>query len=467
MIKKALTILLAFIGYTAQATITLPALFGNNMVLQQQADAAIWGTAKSNAAITILTSWDKKKYTIRANAAGNWKTTVRTPKAGGPYDITLSDGEILKLSNVLIGEVWICSGQSNMEMPVKGFKNQPILGADDMLLEADDTAIHLFRLERAFTKTPQTDVKAKWEMVSPQSAKEFSAVGYNFARILRQRLKVPIGIIQTTWGGTPIEAWMDTTSLKQVEGVKYPASNAAMTKNDPSVLFNAMIAPLVGYEMKGMLWYQGESNRLQPEIYARLMQAMVGEWRTLWNKGNWPFYYVQIAPYQYPAGRELVPYLREAQDKAQTLIPNSGMAVCMDAGDQRTIHPANKMIVSKRLAYWALAKTYGREGIVYQGPVYKSLTIVADTAKVAFSNAPLGLTTYGKDLVNFEIAGSDKVFYAAKAKITNDGLFLFSPQVKGPVAVRYAFKDWPEGELFNTDGLPAAPFRTDDWEVKK
>ncbi len=238
MIKKALIILLSFVGYTAHATITLPALFGNNMVLQQQADAAIWGTAKANATVTIITSWDKKKYTIRANATGNWKTTVRTPKAGGPYDITLSDGELLKLSNVLIGEVWICSGQSNMEMPVKGFKNQPILGADDMLLEADDTAIHLFRLERAFTKTPQTDVKAKWEMVSPQTAKEFSAVGYNFARILRQRLKVPIGIIQTTWGGTPIEAWMDTAGLKQVEGVKYPAANATMTRNDPSVLFN-------------------------------------------------------------------------------------------------------------------------------------------------------------------------------------------------------------------------------------
>ncbi len=193
-----------------------------------------------------------------------------------------------------------------------------------------------------------------------------------------------------------------------------------------------MIAPLVGYEMKGVLWYQGESNRLQPEIYARLMQGMVGQWRALWNKGNWPFYYVQIAPYQYPNVRELVPYLREAQDKAQGLIPNSGMVVCMDAGDQRTIHPANKMIISKRLAYWALTKTYGREGIVYQGPVYKSLTIVADTAKVAFSNALNGLTTYGKDLVSFEIAGSDKVFYAAKTKITNDGLFLFSPQVKGP-----------------------------------
>lgn len=467
MTKQALAVLLSFIGYTAQAKITLPALFGNHMVLQQQSEAALWGSAIKNATVTIITSWDKKKYTIRANAEGNWKTTVHTPKAGGPFDITFSDGELLKLSNVLIGEVWVCSGQSNMEMPVKGFKNQPILGADEMLLEADDTAIHLFRVERAFTKTAQADVKAKWEMVSPQSVKEFSAVGYNFARILRQRLKVPIGIIQTTWGGTPIEAWMNENSLKQVEGVKYPAANATMTKNDPAVLFNAMVAPLLGFNIKGVLWYQGESNRLQPEIYAQLMQAMVKEWRSLWNSGNWPFYYVQIAPYQYPSGRTLVPYLREAQDKAQALIPNSGMVVCMDAGDQRTIHPANKMIISKRLAYYALAKTYGREGIVCQGPAYRSMAIVADSAKVAFNNASNGLTTYGKELVSFEIAGSDKVFYPAQAKITNDGVFLYSTQVKGPVAVRYAFKDWPETELFNTDGLPAAPFRTDDWEVKK
>lgn len=353
-----------------------------------------------------------------------------------------------------------------MEMPVKGFKNQPILDADDMLLEADDTTIRLFRLERAFTKTPQTDVKAKWETSSAQSVKEFSAVGYNFAKILRQRLKVPIGIIQTTWGGTPIEAWMNEHSLKQVEGVKYPAADAKMTRNDPSVLFNAMIAPFIGYEMKGVLWYQGEANRSQPQIYAKLMQAMVNEWRALWNKGNWPFYYVQIAPYQYPNVKELVPYLREAQDKAQALIPNSGMVVSMDAGDQRTIHPANKMIISKRLAYWALAKTYGREGIVCQGPAYKSMTIVTDTVKVVFDNATNGLTTYGKELVNFELAGPDKVFYPAQGKITNNGISLFSTQVKGPVAVRYAFKDWLVGELFNTDGLPAAPFRSDDWDVK-
>lgn len=467
MTKQALLFLLAFTGISTQATIQLPTLFGNNMVLQQQSDAAIWGSAKANATVVITTSWDKKKYTVRANAGGQWKTAVRTPKAGGPYEITISDGELLKLSNVLIGEVWVCSGQSNMEMPVKGFKNQPILGADDMLLEADDSAIHLFRIERAFTKTIQTDVKAQWEVAAPKTVKEFSAVGYHFARLLRQRLKVPVGIIQTTWGGTPIEAWMDTLSLQRVEGVKYPAASAAMTKNDPSVLFNAMIAPLVGYGMRGVLWYQGEQNRFQPGNYAKLMQSMVEEWRALWKIGQFPFYYVQIAPYQYPNTRELIPYLREAQDKAQALIPNSGMVVSLDAGDQRTIHPANKMIISKRLACWALANTYGREGIVYQGPVYKSMTIIADTVKVTFNNAANGLTTYGKELVNFELAGSDKIFYPAQAKITNDGITLFSTAVKGPVAVRYGFKDWLTGELFNTDGLPAAPFRTDDWEAKQ
>lgn len=467
MNKQALTLLLASIGFTAQAKITLPALFGNNMVLQQQADASIWGTANKNMAVTITTSWDKKKYTVKADAEGKWKTFVHTPKAGGPYDITISDGEPVKLSNVLIGEVWLCSGQSNMEMPVKGFKNQPVLDANDIMMEADDTAVRLFRLERAFTSTPQTDCKAKWEMSSAQSVKEFSAAGYLYAKILRQRLKVPIGIIETTWGGTPIEAWMDEASLKRVEGVTYPAAGAKMTKNDPMVLFNGMIAPLVGYDIKGVLWYQGEGNVARYGNYAQLMQSMVSEWRSLWGKGDWAFYYVQIAPYVYPNNRTLVPYLREAQDKAQALIPNSGMAVTMDAGDEKTIHPANKQVVAKRLAYWALSKVYGREGLNYQSPSFKSMNIVADTAKISFNNIPTGLTSYGKNLTSFEVAGPDKVFYPAQAKIAGDFIVLYSTQVKGPVAVRYAFKDWLSAELFSVEGLPMAPFRTDDWSPNK
>jgi sialate O-acetylesterase len=467
MNKQALTLLLASIGFTAQAKITLPALFTSNMVLQQQTDAAIWGTANKNMAVTIITSWDKKKYTVKADADGKWKTSVHTPKAGGPYDITISDGEPVKLTNVLIGEVWLCSGQSNMEMPVKGFKNQPILDANDILMEADDTTVRLFRLERAFTSTPQTDCKAIWESSSAQSVKEFSAVAYLYARILRQRLKVPIGIIQTTWGGTPIEAWMDEASLKRVEGVQYPAAGAKMTKNDPAVLFNAMIAPLVGYGIKGILWYQGEGNVARYGNYAQLMQSMVSEWRSLWGRGDWAFYYVQIAPYAYPGNRELVPYLREAQDKAQALIPNSGMAVTMDAGDPKTIHPANKWVVSKRLAYWSLVKTYGREGLNYKSPTYKSMNIIADTVKVGFNDIPTGLTAYNKDITSFEVAGNDKVFYPAQARIMGDNIVLYSTQVKGPLAVRYAFRDYLVAELFSAEGLPVAPFRTDDWVPKK
>jgi sialate O-acetylesterase len=468
MNKQALTLLLASIGFTAQATITLPALFNSNMVLQQQADAAIWGSAGKNAPVVITTSWDKKKYTVKADADGKWKTYVHTPKAGGPYDITITDGTPLKLTNVLIGEVWLCSGQSNMEMPVKGFRNQPILGSNDLLMEADDPELRLFRVERAVANTPQTDCKAKWETCSPQSVKEFSAVGYMYAKILRARLKVPVGIMEATWGGTPIEGWMNTNSLKRVPyGIKDAAPGANITRLEPTGLFNGMIAPLAGFALKGVLWYQGETNRDRPELYAGLMQSMVSEWRSLWNIGEWPFYYVQIAPYLYPNGRPLVPYLREAQDKAQALIPNSGMVVVMDAGDEKTIHPANKTVVGNRLAYWALAKTYGREGLNYQSPTYKAMTIVTDTVKVSFNNAANGLTAYGKDITSFELAGNDKVFYPALARLTNEGVFLYSTQVKGPVSVRYAFKDWPQAELFSVEGLPVAPFRTDDWEPKK
>jgi sialate O-acetylesterase len=241
-----------------------------------------------------------------------------------------------------------------------------------------------------------------------------------------------------------------------------------MTKNDPMVLFNAMIAPLVGVNIKGVLWYQGESNINRYGNYAQLMQSMISEWRALWGIGDWAFYYVQIAPNKYSVNdKPLAPYLREQQDKAQALIANSGMAVTMDVGDPKTIHPANKMIVSKRLAYWALAKTYGREGLNYQSPTYKSMTVMVDTVKVGFNNIPTGLTAYNQDIVSFEVAGSDKVFYPAQGRIVGDFIVLYSTQVKGPVAVRYAFKDYLVAELFSAEGLPVAPFRTDDWEPKK
>ncbi|NEU07040.1 sialate O-acetylesterase [Flavihumibacter sp. R14] len=447
--------------------ILLPSVIADNMVLQQNSKVALWGKAKVNSRILITTSWNKKEYATGSDEKnGSWKLLVETPSAGGPFQITISDGEKLTLTNILIGEVWVCSGQSNMEMPVKGFINQPTLNSNEILMDADNPQIRLIRYERDLTRTPQYDCKStSWQVSNAQSVKDFSAVGYQFAQILQRKLKVPVGIIMSTWGGTKIEAWMTENSLKSFPEIKIPAvsDTAKIIKNDPAVLFNAMINPIIGYGIKGVVWYQGEQNRSNHHIYDKLMVSMVKEWRTLWNRDEFPFYYVQIAPYKYKDVIGPADLLREAQLKASKQIPNSGMVVSMDVGAENFIHPPDKTTISKRLANWALANNYGMKGLAYASPVYKSMKIDKDVATIFFENVENGLSSFGNTLSAFEVAGEDKVFYPAKARITATGVTVQSDQVKSPVAVRYAFKDWIVGDLFNTEGLPASPFRTDNW----
>lgn len=445
------------------ASVTLPAVFGSGMVLQQKENVKVWGKAKLNANVVITTSWDAKTYTAKANTTGSWKTTIATPKAGGPYTLTFNDGTKLTLTDVLIGEVWLCSGQSNMEMPIKGFGNQPILNANDILLDAEEPGVRLFRIEKNMSRTPLEVLNNKWEHTNALTVKEFSAIGYQFARILQKSLKVPVGIIQCAYGGTDIEAWMTKQSLTSFTDFKNPPDTAKIIKNDPAVLFNAMLNPVIGFTIKGVLWYQGENNRVNPLTYDQKMAAMVKEWRIQWGNGEWPFYYVQIAPNVYKDHKEDIPLLYEAQAKAMALIPNSGMVVSVDVGSQTTIHPPNKTIIAKRLSYWALAKTYGKEGIAFMGPVYKSLKITDDKAIVSFDQIPIGITTYDQKLISFELAGDDKVFHPADAVIAGKTVVVKSENVKKPVAVRYAFKDNAVGNLYNVEGLPLAPFRTDSW----
>ncbi len=451
---------------TASANIILPAVISSNMVLQQQSEAALWGTAANNAKVTVTTSWNKKQYTIKAGANGAWKIKVQTPAAGGPYQITISDGTPITLSNILIGEVWFCSGQSNMEMPVKGFKNQPVLHAADIMMEADNPQIRLFKVPKKISRTPLGTCNTSWEVSNAETAGNFSAVGYQFAKMLQEKLKVPAGIMEATWGGTVIEAWMDEQSLRPFAGeIKVPAvtDTIKLNPNDPTGLYNGMVAPLAGYTIKGALWYQGESNRLRAAQYQQLMPALVKDWRGLWDSGEWAFYYVQIAPFVYGGDKGETFLLREAQLKALPQIPNAGMAVSMDVGEEKNIHPADKTIISKRLLYNALAKTYGYKGVPYAGPELKSMQVATDTVKLMFNNAANGLTSFGKPLANFEVAGADKVYHPATAWITLYGIAVKSEEVKAPVAVRYGFKDWMVGSLFNTEGLPASSFRTDEW----
>ncbi|MEJ5995626.1 sialate O-acetylesterase [Pedobacter sp. Du54] len=446
-----------------KANVVLPAIFGNGMVLQQKEKVKVWGKATPNSMVSIITSWDKVSYHTRADATGNWNTKIQTPKAGGPYEISLNDGAKLVVKDILIGEVWLCSGQSNMEMPIKGYGNQPVLNSNDILMDADEPGVRLFRIEKNTSRTPLTELAVKWQHANAASVKEFSAIGYQFARLLQQKLNVPVGIIQSAYGGTDIEAWMTKKSLDGFSDFKNPPDTAKIIKNDPAVLFNAMINPIIGFQLKGVLWYQGENNRFNPLTYDRKMAAMVAEWRKLWNIGDWPFYYVQIAPNIYKDVKENIPLLYEAQAKASKLIPNSGMVVSVDAGSNTTIHPPNKTIISKRLLYWALAKQYAKEGIAYRGPIYKTLKITGDKAVVSFDYVALGLTSYDQKIISFEIAGEDKVFYPADAVVVGRTIAVTSTKVKEPLAVRYAFKDSSAGNLYNVEGLPLAPFRTDTW----
>jgi len=462
-------ILFAFIGLNSvKAEIKLPAVFGNNMVLQQQTEAAIWGKATPGKSVKVVTSWNKKSYSTKSDNEGNWKLKVATPAAGGPFSISISDGKTLTLNNVLIGEVWICSGQSNMQMTMSGYLNQPVIGANEAIATSANNSIRLFTVERVKSLEPADDFTGSWLECTPENVANFSATAYFFGKMLQQALGVPVGLINSSWGGTRIEPWISENGFKNFDWVKLPDKKMTGEYNQqtPTVLYNAMIAPMVGYAFRGGLWYQGESNRNEPAQYEKLMAGLVQNWRAEWGIGDFPFYYVQIAPFDYGTVGLNSAYLREAQLKASTAIPNMGMASIMDLGEKDRIHPAHKKEAGERLAFLALANTYGQKGIEFSGPVLKEMIVEGQMVKLTFDHAKNGLTTFNNKLENFKIAGENKRFYPAEAFITGKGITLFAPQVEKPVAVRYAFDDFVVGELFNTEGLPASSFRTDDWEIK-
>ena len=455
------------------ATITLPAFFSDNMVLQQQTGAAIWGWAKENSIVQITTSWNRKKYTAQADASGKWKLKISTPAAGGPYEIKISDGKPMILNNVMIGEVWLCSGQSNMEMPMKGFRDQPVFGSNDAIFNSANNNIRLYIVPRSVQLQPQdTSKNSSWKIAAPETVNNFSATAYYFARILQQQLKVPVGIVSISYGGSPAEAFMSETALKEFPEIKIPKADSSKRVNNKTAttLYNGMLHPFIGFTIKGCIWYQGETNYDRPDQYEKLFPAMVKEWREEFGQGDFPFYFAQIAPYNYAqlpnagqGGKYNSAYLRDAQRKAVAKIPNSGMVVLLDIGEENSIHPANKEVGGKRFAYLALAKTYGHKGFAFTSPSFDSLLIKGNIGTIKFKDVPNGLTTFGKPLVNFEIAGADKIFRPAKATISRGTVLVSSPDVAAPVAVRYAFKDFVVGELFSTEGFPVSSFRTDDW----
>ncbi len=462
----------------ASATIVLPKVLGSNMVLQQQSEANLWGKAAPNRKVTVEVSWSDAKVLTRSDAEGRWAVKVATPAASfDPQTITISDGESLTLDNVLIGDVWICSGQSNMEMPVRGFNNQPVENSLDYIMSGSKEAgrIRMFTVPRARSYDKDLDdcEGGEWLCASPQSVADMSAVSYFFAYNLVRAVDVPVGILTTNWGGTRVESWMPLAALKECVSAERYEQKIAMGGIRPSELYCAMVAPVRKFTARGFLWYQGEANLGDPDHYDAMMARMVEQWREDWgDKDNsMPFYYVQIAPFIYwgPNGVRDIDYPRfvESQVRALSAIPNCGMAGITDIGEVRCIHPSKKFEVGQRLAALALAQTYGQGGFEPKAPQLESYEIADGKVVVKLRNAGHGLVPWTSEpIAGFEIAGADKVFRPAKASVSDrmpNAVTVWSDEVKEPVAVRYAFRNYIQCNLKNTFGIPAVPFRTDDW----
>lgn len=476
--KKTISLLLAvllFSGMTAKAEITLPSVISDNMVLQQQTDAAIWGVADCGKKVTVSTGWDNASYSAKADAkTGKWILRVKTPSAGGPYTITISDGTPITLKNVLIGEVWFCSGQSNMEMPVKGYGSQPARGGMEAIVSAKPSRqIRMCNIVRKSSTQLMDATVGSWVEHTPENVGNTSATAYFFADALERAIDVPVGIIVSCWGGSSIETWLNRETIEKL----FPEfsldhldgkAEIKINNQDPCLLFNGQVSPIVPYSFKGMLWYQGETNRGRAQQYIRLQTEYVNMMRDLFKAPEAPFYFVQIAPFPYNDPNSFESgYFCEAQAKTLETIPYSGMAVTCDIGEAGTIHPCRKQEVGQRLAYLALAHDYGfGNAISADAPTYKDVEFKEGKAWLSFNMDELGLAPMGVDLPGFEIAGADKVFKPAKAFLFwGNKVIVSSEEVPEPVAVRYCFRNMCTGGLYNNFGIPVGPFRTDDWNL--
>lgn len=481
--KQKLLGLIALLAIGGQQAVTakvkLPHVLASNMVLQQDSNVKLWGKAKPNAKLSIKTSWDNKTYKTTVANDSTWLVTVKTPKADNKaYQIVFNDGEKTQLDNILMGEVWFCSGQSNMEMPMRGFDRQPLRGTNAIIAKQKPTTpIRMFITDskkgswfRQFSKTPQADCYGEWLDNRPENVSVTSAAAYFFATYLQDVLDTPVGLIVSTLGGAKVEPWMSREAISQFKDIKLDILNNDKKPNiwqDPCVLYNAKIAPFLNYNIKGFLWYQGESNRNNADQYRYLMEAFVKDLRGKWGLGELPFYFVQIAPYRYgnPDATDAAK-LREVQALNAKEIPNSGMVCTLDIGAPNFIHPVDKETVGTRLALLALGQTYGRKGFGYLTPTYKSMEKKDGKIYINMDNAPYGgVCPMWTSLKGFEIAGEDKVFHPAFAEVEEKTcrLAVSSKDVPNPVAVRYCYHNYAEASVFNLYGLPLAPFRTDNW----
>ena len=499
------------VASAARADVRLPRVFGEHMVLQQELPVPVWGWADPGEKVTVSVAGQSK--TATADAGGKWSLKLDPLATGGPHSFKVQGKNCLVLADVLVGEVWLCSGQSNMAMTVGGSANK-----DAEAAAANYPRIRMLQVDRVTAEEPQTDVKASWVVCSPKTVAGFSAAGYFFGRELHKQLGRPVGLLHSSWGGTPIQAWTSVKAHesvpqlapmipalakaiasynperaqqqyeKQREAFKKAAAKAKaegqpfkgrpprppihprVSQGSPGRLYNGMIAPLAPYALRGAIWYQGEANAGIPAagiLYGLQLKTMVADWRSAWGEGDFAFLSVQLpnfmAPQQKPSETGGWPLIREQFLKSLKTIPNSGIAVTIDIGDAENIHPTNKQEAGRRLALWALGKVYDRK-LVASGPLFRCAAKQGDRMIVEFDEADGGLAVRGGGaLKGFAIAGADHQFVWADAKIEAGRLIVSSPQVISPQSVRYAWANNPECNLINTAGLPASPFRTDNW----
>jgi sialate O-acetylesterase len=444
----------------------LPSILSDNMVLQQKSNVTIWGwSSVPSDAITVKGSWNNTPVTTEAYQ-GVWSVSLPTPAAGGPFTVTVEGNEKLVINNVLLGEVWVASGQSNMEWTA----NSKIVNAEAEISNAKYPSIRFFHIERHLAQHPQDDTPGFWVECTPETMANFSAIAYFFGRVIHEKTGLPLGLISASWGGTPVETWIPDAVLSKDLELMEAAKKIKPKKwwpNEPGLAFNAMIHPLVNFRIAGCIWYQGESNRQNATSYYKSFPLLIQAWREIWET-EFSFYYAQIAPYKYDATDALdAAIVRDAQLQTMMQVPKTGMAVTNDIGNLEDIHPRNKQEVGRRLALWALVKDYGVESLEFSGPIYKAMEIKKNKITLMFDHAQEGLIKKGKKLTDFTVAGPDGIFYPAKAKIVGSTVIVSAKNVKDPVAIRFAFTDTAEPNLYNTEGLPASAFRTDSWEFEE
>ena len=512
LVSGAISLFLLGLSSVLTADVRLPAVLGDHMVIQRDKPVSVWGWAGRGEKITVRLAG--REAGTRAAADGSWRVSLDPLGAGsGPLEMAVREerGPELVVRDILVGEVWLCSGQSNMEWPL-----QALMSPIPEILRADDPGLRLFLVPKRAADRPESDVQAAWSLCAPETARPFSAVGYYFGSELRKALGVPVGLIESAWGGTDIEPWTPTAGFEAVPDVKpiltgladkvaeyrkgleraLPiwegwvresrkaiASGAELPRRPvplvhplddsqaPIALYNGMIHPLVPFAIRGAIWYQGENNRNDCLFYEKKMEALIRGWRAVWALGDFPFGYVQLAPYGYSYNREVptgdipdffrLPLIWEAQTNILRL-SNTGMAVVTDITDLNDIHPLDKKDVGARLALWARAKVYGETGLIYSGPLFRSMKVEGDRAKISFDHTGGGLIANdGRPLTWFEAAGADRVFYKAEAEISGDAVVVRSPRVAVPAAVRFGWHQLAVPNLANKEGLPASPFRTD------